>query len=242
MASVAGRSRYILRSSIHRVMPGDTILVSPGDIHTTISEPGQTWRFINVNLNTRLLTAFAAENGSANTSPLFFSQPVLHHPPLQQHLVNLHGSMTRGGSKLYQEEIMEQILGCLLGNTRNRISTVLRLTPSRRAVERARELLDASYAAKISLRQLSAAAGLSPFHLSRVFVKQIGLPLHAYQIQLRVLAAKRMLGQGYSVAVAAKSTGFTDASHLNRVFARTYGITPGRYKNSKNVQAGESTG
>ncbi len=51
-----------------------------------------------------------------------------------------------------------------------------------------------------------------------------------YQRQLRVRAARRLLGQGVLPARAAAETGFADQAHLTRWFRRYYGVTPGAYR------------
>jgi AraC-like DNA-binding protein len=104
-------------------------------------------------------------------------------------------------------------------------------------VKRVREHLTESYAENVSLRQLARLVQLSPFHLSRVFCQQVGMPPHAYQTQVRVARAKTLIRQGHSISQVATLTGFADQSHLTRHFKRLVLLTPGQYlQNSKNVQ------
>jgi AraC-like DNA-binding protein len=70
---------------------------------------------------------------------------------------------------------------------------------------------------------------LSRFHLMRSFCKEFGLPPHAYASQVRLIAAKQLLATGQKPAEAAAAVGLYDQSHLNRLFKRAYGITPGVY-------------
>ena len=51
-------------------------------------------------------------------------------------------------------------------------------------------------------------------------------------MQLRARKAREMLQRGISIADAACMTGFTDQSHLNRIFKRLMGYTPGQFSNS----------
>ena len=81
----------------------------------------------------------------------------------------------------------------------------------------------------IPVDELAELVGLSRYYLTRAFSKEFGLPPHAYATQVRLLAAKRMLAAGHSAASAAAAVGFYDQSHLNRLFKRAYGITPGTY-------------
>ena len=72
-------------------------------------------------------------------------------------------------------------------------------------------------------------AGLSSFHLCRVFKAGVGLAPHAYVSQLRVRRAKQLMAEGVPIAQAAVDAGFFDQAHLSRHFKRIIGLTPGRY-------------
>lgn len=106
-----------------------------------------------------------------------------------------------------------------------------------RAVAAVRSYLKEHFAEDIALAELSAIAGLSPFHLLRVFRKHTGLPPHEFQLQLRVAHARKLIRGGEAIAEAALRTGFCDQSHLSRSFKRIVGMTPGQYiASSKIVQ------
>jgi AraC-like DNA-binding protein len=99
----------------------------------------------------------------------------------------------------------------------------------RQAVRDAREHIDSHFDRPVSLRDLADLTGASPFHLLRSFNRQIGLPPAAYQNQLRIEQAKRLLRTGHGIADTAAAVGFSDQSHLTRHFQRIVGTTPGRY-------------
>ena len=101
--------------------------------------------------------------------------------------------------------------------------------PEHRAVRRARDYLDAHAAEPVTLQQLTQIAGLSMHRLARTFRAQVGMPPHAYQVQLRVLQAKRLLAAGMSIGQAAATCGFFDQAHLTHHFRRYVGVTPGTY-------------
>ncbi|MDQ3805070.1 MAG: AraC family transcriptional regulator, partial [Acidobacteriota bacterium] len=125
----------------------------------------------------------------------------------------------------------------LVARFAERRATPRQFGPERRAVARARDYLAEHYAENVSLDELARVANLSPFHFSRVFSEQCGMPPHAFQIQLRVERAKALLRAGWAIPQVASHTGFADQSHLTRHFKRLAVVTPGQYaRNSKNVQ------
>ena len=99
-----------------------------------------------------------------------------------------------------------------------------------RAVNRAREIIEDRYFEDISLTDLSRLAGLSPFHLVRVFEKQLGVTPHGYLTQTRVERARQRLAGNDRMADIAHECGFSDQAHLTRLFKRQTGVTPGKYR------------
>ena len=101
------------------------------------------------------------------------------------------------------------------------------------AVRRAKDYLAAHVDEQVELETLAQAAGLSPFHLIRVFRKATGLTPHNWLVDRRVHLACDLLRAGMSATQAAAQCGFSDQSHLTRVFKSQLGITPGRFRLSK---------
>ena len=91
----------------------------------------------------------------------------------------------------------------------------------------------------------SRGSGLSPYHLTRLFSAGVGMPPHAYQLQLRVEHAKRLLLAGRPVTDAGHEAGFFDLSHFTRHFKRFVGVAPGTYARQaagrKNVHSPAAT-
>jgi AraC-like DNA-binding protein len=89
--------------------------------------------------------------------------------------------------------------------------------------------LDASGTEPISLTQLGAMTGLSPFAVLRHFRTVTGQSPHEYHLRRRLIRAKNLLKQGSPIAAAATETGFSDQAHLTRHFRDAFGLTPGHY-------------
>jgi AraC-like DNA-binding protein len=92
-----------------------------------------------------------------------------------------------------------------------------------------RAYLAERWADRVSLAELSTVAGLSRFELVRRFRADTGMPPHAFQIDLRIGRARRMLAAGEAPAAVAASCGFADQAHLTRTFRRSVGVTPARF-------------
>lgn len=90
--------------------------------------------------------------------------------------------------------------------------------------------IEANYSAAIPLEHLAAIANVGVIRLITSFRREVGIPPHRYQCDVRVRAAQAMLRRGVTPAVAALEAGFFDQSHLTRHFKRVCGSTPGKYR------------
>lgn len=86
---------------------------------------------------------------------------------------------------------------------------------------------------KLTTEEIAAAIGLSKSHFSRAFKSTLGSSPMAYVAARRVERAKHLIvGSVESLAVVALECGFADQSHLNRLFRRVVGVTPGQWRRS----------
>ncbi|MEE1941267.1 substrate-binding domain-containing protein [Streptomyces sp. TRM 70361] len=98
-------------------------------------------------------------------------------------------------------------------------------------VRRAVACLERHYRHRLTRRQVARAAGVSEDHLSRLFHRELGLPLWDYLTRLRVRRAKeRLRHSGDSVQAVARAVGFHDRAYFSRVFRRVTGVAPHAYR------------
>ena len=83
----------------------------------------------------------------------------------------------------------------------------------------------------ISIEDVAAEVGLHPGYLARTFREHVGKPLASYAREIRLERVANELSTTddriLDIAIAA---GFTDQSHLTRLFRRHYGVTPAQYR------------
>ena len=83
----------------------------------------------------------------------------------------------------------------------------------------------------VGLGALAAAGGVHPTHLARAFRARHGMSVGEYGRLLRLEWVAAELARGDApVATIAAEAGFSDQSHLTRLFARHVGTTPARYR------------
>jgi AraC family transcriptional regulator len=95
------------------------------------------------------------------------------------------------------------------------------------------QYVDENLDRNISLADLAGVVQLSVYHFLRKFRAEFGCPPHAYVMQRRIEQAKRQLARrDIPLKVVAADCGFSDQSHMTRLFRRLLGTTPAEYRNS----------
>ncbi len=210
---------------------GSINLANPGEPHTghALCETGWTYRMFYS--DTDVMQRIASEIHGAPADIPFFASGVLHDPALASELRDLHSACESG--QLVPLELETRLLltfGQLILRHADSHPQPRRIGAEPQAIRRTKAWIDAHYTEEITLNDLSNAAFLSPFHLTRVFQQETGLPPHVYLIQRRIIRAKELLSQGWSLTEVAYELGFVDQSHFHRHFKRIVGMTPGEYR------------
>jgi AraC-like DNA-binding protein len=221
-AITGGAGNFFFRGSNHLATPGTLVVVAPGEVHThSDREGGRSFR-------------------SLHAPPSFFGiddipSSVLCDARIVRVFLELHRAFERNDTRLLRDSLLLEFFSRLSRHARD--GGRRRMAREYHAVRHAREFLEANHDRSVSLNELASVANLSPFYFHRLFCRETGMPPHAYQIQVRLLHAKKLLRRGRPLAHVASVTGFADQSHLSRHFKRLMGVTPAQYAGkSKNVQ------
>lgn len=91
------------------------------------------------------------------------------------------------------------------------------------------DYIKAHYQEKITVSQLSEMLGFSATHLSAVFKKEIGMSIHTYLTEYRVMRSAEYL-KDHSIADTCYLCGFYDSSHFIAAFKKRFNCTPAVYK------------
>ena len=211
---------------------GSVFTVSAGQVHANHAAPGGC-SFVSVYLSARGLEEALGPGWGTSGALDWVPTRVTEGGSLRSVLLGLHRILGGPTTRLQREAALHSLVTTLLSAESDPRSTA----PEPRAVSRAEAYLRAHWDQSVSLAELSRASGMSPVHLHRSFSRSVGLPPHAFQLQLRVDRAKALLAHGLDIASVAQRTGFADQSHFTRVFRRSVGVTPGRFPRYPNHRA-----
>jgi AraC family transcriptional regulator len=100
-------------------------------------------------------------------------------------------------------------------------------------LERARELIHARFAERLTLDEIAAHAGVHPVHLATVFRRRFHCTIGDYVRDRRIEYASRELTRARTpLALIALDAGFANQAHFSTTFKRVTGFTPAAYRKS----------
>ena len=217
----SGVERFRYRGAEH-LAPADTlVLMNPDELHTGRAETAGGWRYRMLYLDDGVLEQLTGERG------WWFADAL-----------DRDATRARRVSRLLRQlwHVHEPLAfdGLLL-------DLIDELRPSARVARPARpegqarfapviEHLRAHLAERLTLDELAAVAGLSPFHFLRQFKRAHHATPQQMLMAWRLFEAKRLLAASEAPAQVAAAVGLTDQAHLTRAFANRYGVTPARYQ------------
>ena len=227
----AGAARTFFRGTEDVHAAGSVITFGPGEVHTGAPACAEGWSYRMLYPSESLVRFIAREATGREFTPTF-DRSCVHDPALAGRVGATHQVLESNANRLQKECALLEVLGDLVIHHASTWPNGSRPAPASRsttALRRVRDLLEAEYARTVTIRELAQVAGLSTFHLIRVFRATFGLPPYKYLEQVRIQQARRLIRLGFPLTHVVHATGFSDQSHLTRYFKRIVGVTPGMY-------------
>ena len=98
---------------------------------------------------------------------------------------------------------------------------------SARHTQKVQRFLSDNFSRKLSLAEMAAVCGLSPYHFARAFSKTFGMSPHRYILVLRLDFAEKLLVEtSMSITDIADLSGFSSQSHFTTTMKKYRQMTP----------------
>ncbi|PYO95982.1 MAG: AraC family transcriptional regulator [Gemmatimonadetes bacterium] len=232
-----GAQEWFSSRGIVRGYPGDVISTNPGEVHDgrPLGPPTRRWRIVYVDPGV-MMSLTSSEQGRAE-----ITNPVIADPLLARMLQGLFSRLERWNghapharqvdSLAFEEALVASCVRLMARHGARRWSDA----PSS-DVRQVRERLADDSARVPNLAELARLTGLSRYQVLRRFERAYGLPPHAWLLRRRAERARVLIRDGCTLSAAAAATGFSDQSHMTRVFARQFGFTPGAWRRAARLQ------
>jgi AraC-like DNA-binding protein len=222
-----GLGQFWCRGRMWTAYPGTLNLILPGEVHT--GEPiGVNWRYDNLYFDLDLVHGVMGQLG-LSAMP-YFNASIVDDPTAKNALYHLVRSFKISAPKLEIETRVLALFRHVLTHTDNNRVPFEAVGKEAYMLKQVRDFLQDHHAEDISIEQVAAYVNLNPYYLIRVFAKNVGMPPHAYLLQVRLNYARKDLRTAKPLFDVALDNGFYDQSHLTNAFKKFYGITPNEYR------------
>ena len=215
------------RGAVHASTPGQVVVLYPDERHDGRAGTAGGFGYRIVYVEPVLLTE-AVRSLRGWPAPLpFVAEPVSTNATLARAVETAFGSPLEA---LAVDSLIVDLAQGLIAGERGGAPAAISRRVDVRAVERAREFLDAERTRVVHSRELEAITGLTRYDLSRQFRIVVGTSPYRYLLMRRLALAREEIHTGRPLVEVALDAGFADQAHFTRVFRSTFGLTPARYR------------
>ncbi len=230
----SGRGRYTAGGKTYTLSRGQGFIIFPGQITLYQADFDQPWRYGWIGYAGVGAAALTRRMALSSDRPVFSLENVdalltVIRTAEEEASVNLLGELCALGG-LYR------FMGCLAQQLTARGGAHAALA-SHECYAKALWYINGQYARPIRVTDVAAFVGLSRSQLFRVFKAYGGLSPQAYLNQARLNAARDMLtGTSLSIEQIARSTGFSSAERLGKMFRQKYALAPLSFRKRERAQ------
>lgn len=115
--------------------------------------------------------------------------------------------------------------------TRQAVDQVGTRQRHQRLARRCEALLASAFDQRLTLESIATELNTTPFHLSRIFLRETGRSIHQCLLQLRLRSAMDRMIDRPQVRIAdiGLDAGFSTPSHFTQAFRKNFGLTPRQF-------------
>lgn len=215
-----GQGTFTIGQNEYPLGQNDTYFIRPDLVHKGKPDPQIGWAVSVLNFKAQLIEELEAQGAQLSIFQHFQSAK-----PLREAVSKL---LQHFEVEVTPEEAKNLVYNFLVENSDNETPSY-NSAKNQDAIQRARRYIDAHYKSKFSLDDLANEAFLSKFHLLRLFKQEVGIAPYAYQLQLKLNEARKLIFQKKSLTEVAYELGFNDQAHFINTYKKYAELTPGEF-------------
>jgi AraC family transcriptional regulator len=192
----------------------------------------ETFQFVHLYVQDQELRRAYTETFDQDCRQMVMPEVTFENAPALEHALRRLALALQKGDSLMAQEATTMAFTHLFVHPRYggaaNVSIKGGLSPSVR--HRLIDYIETHLDQPVTLQTLADIAGLSPFHLQRMFLLSCGLSPHEWLLRRRLSRAKTLLATQDPIAQIASACGFSSQSHMTRAFKEATGCTPSVYR------------
>ncbi len=240
---------FFVGENMHKLNHGDILIYNKNEVHFSTINPDTTWeRFVILFLPEHF--DFINKLGS-NLFSFYYNRP-----SYESNLISLPADQRKKMLDLLfkidghnSKNDFDDQLHCFMNFLR--IAQIINdcyISPhDRDSYEKTPKIIkdiisyiNSNFFENVTLESMARQSNISKSYLSAIFKKYLGISPYEYLLGVRLDHAKRLLGNGKSIADACFMSGFNDYSHFIQFFKKRVGMTPHKYCKSVSEETADN--
>lgn len=223
----SGVQVFDYRGSVHVSTPGQVTVLYPDEVHDGRAGTSDGFGYRIVYVEPPLL-AEAVQVVRGRSVPLpFVGEPVSTNPRLSHALEEAFRAPLES---LAMDSLVVDLAEGLVAAEWGGASPGVSRRVDVRALEQARQFLDAEKTRVVRSTELESITGLTRYELSRQFRIMFGTSPYRYLLMRRLDFARERIRRDRPLVEVACDAGFADQAHFTRAFRSAFGLTPAHYR------------
>ena len=240
---IDGDLTYYIEGKSYILKPWDILFVNKNEIHKPVVNADKYYERIVIWLNPDFIAKYA--QGNNNLLKCFEVAMKNNYNLLRLNMKSIENiknliqdiqscdNSNEFGSEILKESLFIQLMVLMnrlfLSSDKNRDIEDIQYD---KTIEEVLSYINSNLENNLSIDTIASKFFISKYYLMRKFKNQIGSSIHSYVIQKRLILAKSLISDGFSMSTVCSKCGFNDYSSFVRAFKKAYGVSPSNY-NSK---------
>lgn len=237
---ISGNAKYFVEGKIYDLKPWDILFINHNEIHKPIVDPDVFYERIviwvkpkfegkNLQNENSLLKCFDIAKKSKYNLLRLNNSNIETLKNLVSQIVSTKENDDFGKDILNYALFLQSMVlinRWFIESKKNRNAEGV---TSYKIIEDIIEYINSNINSDLSIETLASRFNITRFSISRHFKNKTGNSLHNYIVKRRLIVAKELIGNGYSMKTVAEKSGFKDYSTFVRAFKKEYKMSPREY-------------